>query len=81
MYYVAYIVKCILFCNGNSSHYFSLKFHMIFQKWFVMLIWCFLNIINGETAVLLSIFVETVMDLFSAFTDEYKVQKDSICFK
>ncbi len=34
-----------------------------------------------KTAVLLSIFVETVMDLFSAFTDEYKVQKDSICFK
>ncbi len=34
-----------------------------------------------KTAVLRSIFAETVMHLFQAFTEEYKVQKDSMCFK
>ncbi len=49
-----------------------------------MLIWCseiFLINIKVETAVLLNIFVETVIHFFSGYFDENKVQKNSIYLK
>jgi len=49
-----------------QDNYSSLQDHMILQKYSNMLIWCSRNML--ETAVLLSIFVETVIHFFFQYS-------------